>query len=85
MCACNRIYINHNINCSEHIHTNRDYRSISKSLQENIRCSNQKVFDFIPVVEEVEIVPSGVVVVVVSGVVVLAFVICVKMGTGVVV
>ena len=43
------------------------------------------MFDFIPVVEEVKIVASGVVVVVVSGVVVLAFVICVKMGTGVVV
>ena len=43
------------------------------------------MFDFIPVVEEVEIVASGVVVVVVSGVVVLAVVICVVVGTGVVV
>ena len=49
-----------------------------------IRCSNQKVFDFIPVVEEVKVVASGVVVVVVSGVVVLAVDICVVVGTSVV-
>ena len=42
------------------------------------------MFDFIPVVEEVEIVASGVVVVIVSGVV-LAVEICVVVGTGVVV
>ena len=43
------------------------------------------MFHFIPVVKKLEIVASGVVVIIVSGVIVLAVEICVVVGTGVVV